>query len=208
MQQIMNSYPYIPTVYPVYYPYNAQINNTNAIDNWEQNLSPDEKKFLYDGNIESLQALLFQRDKKDLVLKTAFNSSYTDTYEKVKDNKDFQELLKTNYYSGTKGFINLVDTAQVLEQERVRRGGGSYLNNLSQNNHVLYSRPYIEPINYSKYNVDDYLRMLNDFAKTNKCSDDFKRYIIATKSKNIDSYYKSFDKVNSNQDIVTLFTYS
>ena len=139
--------------------------------------------------------LLYSQNKIQELLEFGANKQMKDMYPKIKDNKDFKDLLNSEHYQNGVGFINLLDTiayVKFLREEKLRPI------NLPAN--IGYN---LDTTDYKKYDTADYLRILNNFVKSDKISDDLKRYYIAKESKNLSAYYNRMDKISESNDVVS-----
>lgn len=119
-------------------------------------------------------------------------------YNAIKNNNDFKELINSKYLNDSKGFVLIMKNLNSLENQR-------------QKNLTYYPPMYginiqqVPLINYSQYNINDYLRMLNNFTKNNKISDDLKKYFLYKESDKLDLYYTKLnilDNIENPLDIL------
>ena len=143
-------------------------------------------------DVQGTENMLYQQNNIEGLLNFGANKQMKDIYPQIKDNPDFKELLGSKYYQNGAGFINLLDTIAYLKFKREE--------NLRPFP-VLVDFPHPRP-DYSKYDTTDYLIILNNFVKSDKLSDDLKRYYLIRESKNIDSYYNKMDLVPISADPV------
>ena len=178
-----------PPVSPVYSEFNICSNNPSELD---KVYSP---VVCFDSaGADIRKNSLYSQNKIPELLDFYANRQMKNIYPKIKDNTDFKELLKSKYYQNGVGFINLLDTiayVKFIREEKLRPV------NIPAN---IGFNP--NTTNYSKYDTADYLRILNDFVKSDKISDDLKRYYIAKESKNLSAYYDRMDKISESSDIV------
>ena len=139
--------------------------------------------------------LLYSQNKIQELLDFGANRQMKNIYPKIKDNTDFKELLNSKYYKNGIGFINLLDTIAYV---KFRRDEKLKPVNIPAN---IGFNP--DTTDYRKYDTADYLRILNNFVKSDKISDDLKRYYIAKESKNLYAYYDKMDKISESNDIVS-----
>lgn len=142
--------------------------------------------------------LLYKRNKLQQLAKYGTYINCEATYNKIKDNQDFKELISSKYLNNAQGFLHLVSSMADLEQQRATKFIQPYLHNAN----IIYA----QPINYKKYNVNDYLQLLNNFVKNPKISDDLKQYFLAMKMDKLDVYYTRLDKLNTNLDPMEILT--
>lgn len=141
--------------------------------------------------------LLFNRKKFTQLAKYGADKNCEMTYYQIKENNDFKELAASKYLNSAQGFVRLVSTMDSLNAQRAEKIIKPY----SQYANVLY----YNPIPYEKYNINDYLRLLNNFVKNPKISEDLKQYFLAMKADKIDVYYTRLDKLDkSTNPIITL----
>lgn len=50
-------------------------------------------------------------------------------------------------------------------------------------------------VDYKKYDIPDYLKILNNFVKNDKISADLKEYYISKESNKLENYYTKLDKI-------------
>ena len=98
--------------------------------------------------------------------------------------------------SNSDNFVRFVNDLKILEDKRVENL--KYYHPPYGVNISMYRRP----IDYAKYDMNDYLRMLNDFSKNGKISDDLKQYYLLTKTSKLDLYYTKLDRINQSQNPV------
>lgn len=147
-------------------------------------------------SMENRNKLLYSRGKLEQLSKYGTYTDCSGTFGRVKKNKDFQELVKSKYLNNANDFVRFINDLKTLEDKRAEN--------------LKYFYPpygvnvsvYRKPIDYAKYDMKDYLRMLNDFSKNDKISDDLKRYYLLTKTGKIDLYYTKLDRINNSQNPV------
>lgn len=122
-----------------------------------------------------------------------------DIYVNYKDNKDFDELKNSKFFKNPQGFVTLVNSLKSLQNQRYNTAFFYYPTG-------PYCPHITRAIDYSKYNMNDYLRMLNDFTKNEKISDDLKEYILKMKADKLDIYYTKLDKLNSTDNPVKILS--
>jgi len=142
--------------------------------------------------------LLFSRKKFLQLAKygTLTNCEYT--YNKIRDNPDFKELANSKYFNSANGFVKLVSSMSSLERQRVERLTVPSIPNAN----IIY----VKPFPYEKYNINDYLRLLNEFAKNSKISEDLKQYFLMMKADKIDVYYSRLDKLSTSSNPIETLT--
>lgn len=142
--------------------------------------------------------LLYKRNKLRQLAKYGTYINCETTYNKIKNNPDFKELISSKYLNNAQGFIHLVSSMAVLEKQRAEKFVHPYLSNAN----IIYS----SPIHYEKYNINDYLQLLNTFIKNPKISDDLKQYFLAMKTDKLDVYYTRLDRLNTSPDPIKVLT--
>jgi len=142
--------------------------------------------------------LLFKRGKFLQLAKYGTPVNCEMTYNKIKDNPNFKELAASKYLNSAQGFVRLVSSMNSLELQRSQRMVSPYIQGANVS--------YVYPIPYGKYNLNDYLRLLNDFTKNPKISDDLKQYFLAMKADKIDVYYTRLDKLENSADPLKTLT--
>lgn len=182
-----------PPVQPIYPQYNIYSQN-----NYEQDNYYPHPFYSPSADSDAKKNLLYAQNNIQGLLDFAANKPMKDMYPQVKDNADFKELLTSKYYQNGVGFINLLDTISYLKYTREKELQpkqpipGCHVDDFFKNLRT----------DYSKYDTADYLRILNNFVKSDKISDDLKRYYIAKESKNLSAYYDRMDKISESNDIV------
>ncbi|MBQ8634840.1 hypothetical protein IJ425_01635, partial [bacterium] len=91
-----------------------------------------------------------------------------------------------------KGFVKIINNLNSLEVQRQKK---------------LMPKPPMYGINaiqlpslpYHKYGLNDYVRILNNFIKNDKISDDLKQYILYKESDRLDLYYTKLDVLDKAQ---------
>ena len=195
-----------PIIYnPVSMPqsYNYPIQYLNGLTS--QNLTDIHSKYYPDLaqdefglDTKTQNELLYKRNKLQQLAKYGTYINCETTYNKIKNNSDFQELISSKYLNSAQGFIHLVSSMASLEKQRTEKFTQPYIPNAN----IIYS----QPINYKKYNINDYLQLLNTFIKNPKISDDLKEYFLAMKMDKLDIYYTRLDKLNTNSDPIKILT--
>lgn len=157
-------------------------------------LAPDERNIL---DTKKRNELLFNRNKLDLLAKYGndfCNVNGESVYKTYKNNKDFLEIKNSKYFNNAQGFTNLVRTMAVLDKDLKEKSLFPYEYNQQ------YLANYYRPIAYEKYNMNDFLKMLNNFCKNDKISDDLKQYFLQMKADKIDLYYTKLNKLSTSSN--------
>lgn len=144
---------------------------------------------------EQRNELLFKEGKFLQLAKYGTDTNCEQIYNSIKDNADFKDLSGSKYYNNAKGFVKLVNAMDSLTKQRKKEL--SWLQNDSPYCLASYSAPAHE---YQKYDVNDYLKMLNNFAKNKYLSDDLKQYVLSNDVDKLDLYYSKLDKLQNNAD--------
>lgn len=188
----------------MYYPSQPMISNQNNTfypvqpTNINEQLNEIHKIYYPDLTQEEFNAsndlrneMLYKSGKLEQLAKYGTYTNCGLIYNKVKDNNDFKELINSKYFNNPQGFVKIINNLNNLEIQR-------------QQKLTYYSPIYginvqkMPTINYQKYDINDYLRMLNNFAKNNKLSDDLKQYILYKESDKLDLYYTTLDNIENN----------
>lgn len=163
-------------------------------------LAPDERNIL---DTRKRNELLFNRNKLDLLAKYGndfCNVNGESVYKTYKNNKDFLEIKNSKYFNNAQGFTNLVRTMVVLDKDLKEKSLFPYEYNKQ------YLANYYRPIAYEKYNMNDFLKMLNNFCKNDKISDDLKQYFLQMKADKIDLYYTKLNKLSTSSNPLDILT--
>lgn len=163
-------------------------------------LAPDERNLL---DTQKRNELLFNRNKLDLLAKYGndfCNINAEGVYKNYKNNKDFLEMKNSKYFNNAQGFTNLVRVMAVLDKDLKEKALFPYEYNQQ------YLASYYRPIAYEKYNMNNFLKMLNDFCKNNKISDDLKQYFLQMKADKIDLYYTKLNRLSASPNSVDILT--
>lgn len=163
-------------------------------------LAPDERSIL---DTRKRNELLFNRNKLDLLAKYGndfCNVNGESVYKTYKNNKDFLEIKNSKYFNNAQGFTNLVRTMAVLDKDLKEKSLFPYEYNQQ------YLANYCRPIAYEKYNMNDFLKMLNNFCKNDKISDDLKQYFLQMKADKIDLYYTKLNKLSTSSNPLDILT--
>lgn len=181
-----------------YYQANNAYDRLNNLMNTDMNqihsmYYPDLTNDEFNANMQTRNKLLYERGKLEQLAKYGDRTNCGILYNKIKGNQDFKEIINSKYIDNPQMFVRLINNLNSLEHQR-------------QEKFIPYNYPYMyggiyynsvqRPIDYNKYNMNDYLKMLNDFIKNDKISDDLKQYFISMKSDKIDLYYSKLDKLN------------
>ena len=142
---------------------------------------------LTDAELNPIQQDLYNKKQYMTLSKMNKNWDYSYLYSKVQDNKDFNELLNSKIYQGKDGFYNLLETVRTLTAQRKEA-----IKNMPSDNPPIVPCP----IDYKKYYINDYLRIINNFVKSSNYSDDLKIYYLNTEGKKLDSYYGNLDSIS------------
>lgn len=163
-------------------------------------LAPDERSIL---DTKKRNELLFNRNKLDLLAKYGndfCNINGESVYKTYKNNKDFLEIKNSKYFNNAQGFTNLVRTMAVLDKDLKEKS--LFPDEYNQQ----YLANYYRPIAYEKYNMNDFLKMLNNFCKNDKISDDLKQYFLQMKADKIDLYYTKLNKLSTSSNPLDILT--
>lgn len=163
-------------------------------------LAPDERNLL---DTQKRNELLFSRKKLDLLAKYGndfCNINAEGVYKNYKNNKDFLEMKNSKYFNNAQGFTNLVRVMAVLDKDLKEKTLLSYEYNQQ------YLANYYRPIAYEKYNMNDFLKMLNEFCKNDKISDDLKQYFLQMKADKIDLYYTKLNRLSVSSNPLDILT--
>ena len=163
-------------------------------------LAPDERNLL---DTQKRNELLFSRNKLDLLAKYGndfCNINAEGVYKNYKNNKDFLEMKNSKYFNNAQGFTNLVRVMAVLDKDLKEKTLLSYEYNQQ------YLANYYRPIAYEKYNMNDFLKMLNEFCKNDKISDDLKQYFLQMKADKIDLYYTKLNRLSVSSNPLDILT--
>ncbi len=145
--------------------------------------------------------LLYKRNKLLQLAKYGTPTNYEITYNNIKDNKDFKELIDSKYLNNAQGFMTLLSSMASLEAQRAEKITTPIIPYYPN---ALVS--YVPHLPYEKYNINDYLQMLNNFVKNPKISDDLKQYFLMMKSDKLDVYYTRLNKINTASDPLKVLT--
>ena len=161
-------------------------------------LAPDERNLL---DTQKRNELLFNRNKLDLLAKYGnCNINAEGVYKNYKNNKDFLEMKNSKYFNNAQGFTNLVRVMAVLDKDLKEKALFPYEYNQQ------YLANYYRPIAYEKYNMNDFLKMLNEFCKNDKISDDLKQYFLQMKADKIDLYYTKLNRLSVSSNPLDILT--
>ena len=193
----MNQIPIYQPRYNYYPVYNLPLNNnqTNNLNSIHSKYYPDLTNDEFLLNPAQRNILLYERGKLEQLAKYGTLTNCGFLYNKIKNNPDFRELISSKYLNNAEGFVKLVNNLNSLEAERTR-----ILSYKMQYPAHYNQSMYKKPIQYEKYSINDYMRLLNDFIKNPKLSDDIKQYFLYMKSDKLDLYYAKLDKINTAQN--------
>ena len=192
IQNLIYSQPYN------YYSSNNAYDRLNNLMNTDMNqihskYYPDLTNDEFSADVQTRNKLLYERGKLEQLAKYGDWTNCGILYNKIKGNNDFKEIINSKYIDNSQIFVRLINNLNSLEHQRQEKFrpynytflyGGFYYNSVQR------------PIAYEKYKMNDYLKILNDFIKNDKISDDLKQYFISMKSDKIDLYYTKLDKLN------------
>ena len=159
---------------------------------------PDLAQDEYISDAKTRNETLYKRNKLQQLAKYGSNTNCEMIYNKIKENPDFIELINSKYLNNAQSFVKLVSAMDNLEKQRIEKITRPY----SQYANVLY----YSPIAYEKYNINDYLHLLNNFTKNPAISEDLKLYFLSMKADKIDVYYTRLDKLNTSANPVKILT--
>ena len=156
---------------------------------------PDLTKEEFNASQSVRNDMLYNAGKLEQLAKYGSNTNCGSIYNKVKDNDDFKELINSKYLNNTNGFVRIINNLNSLDLQRQQKL--TYYP-------PLYGVNVIKnyTLDYQKYDMSDYLRMLNNFTKNNKISDDLKQYFLYMESDKLDLYYTKLDKLENAQNPV------
>lgn len=145
---------------------------------------------------------LYKNGKLEQLAKYGTDTNCGGIYNRIKDNQDFKELINSKYLNTANGFVRIINNLNTLEEKRQEK--------LKYNPNSYPSPYYVNvmklPFNYYDYDMPDYLRMLNDFSKNEKLSDDLKQYYLFMKSDNLELYYTKLNKLNNSNNPIDILT--
>ena len=131
---------------------NEQLNEIHKI------YYPDLTQEEFNASNDVRNEMLYKSGKLEQLAKYGTYTNCGLIYNKVKDNNDFKELINSKYFNNPQGFVKIINNLNNLEIQR-------------QQKLTYYSPIYginvqkMPTINYQKYDINDYLRMLNNFKK-------------------------------------------
>lgn len=172
----------------VFYPA-PPTNISKELESIHKNYYPDLTKEEFDAAESVRNEMLYKAGKLEQLAKYGSWANYGGTFDKIKNNNDFKELINSKYLNSPKGFMRIMKNLNSLEEQRQKK---------------LMPTPQIYGINiqrlpslpYHKYDMDDYIKMLNNFIKNDKISDDLKQYFLYKESDKLDVYYTKLDELN------------
>lgn len=158
---------------------------------------PDLTKEEFNASQSVRNDMLYNAGKLEQLAKYGSNTNCGSTYNKVKDNNDFKELINSKYLNNTNGFVRIINNLNSLDLQRQQKL--TYYP-------TLYGVNVIKnyTLDYKKYDMNDYLGMLNNFTKNNKISDDLKQYFLYMESDKLDLYYTKLDRLENAQNPVAV----
>lgn len=162
---------------------------------FRQKYYPDLTDFEYNMQQPQRNEYFYQNGRFEQLAKYGTFTNCGETYNKVKDNQNFKELINSKYLNSAQGFVKIINNLKKLEENRAA---------------IFKPNPYaivdyaIPPQEYAKLDMPDYLRMLNDFIKNEKLSDDIKKYFIYKKSDDLNFYYKTLAKLNKSENPIEI----
>lgn len=200
----MIQFPCYPSINPFQYPknvfYPAQpVNIGDELNRIHNTYYPDLTLEEFNASQPVRNDMLYKSGKLEQLAKYGSNINCGLTYNKVKDNNDFKELINSKYLNSTEGFVRIMKNLNSLEEQRQQKltyHPSLYGINIQR----------IPALDYQKYDINDYLRILNDFTKNEKISDDLKEYILKMKADKLDIYYTKLDKLNSTDNPVKILS--
>lgn len=181
----------------VFYPAHAP-NMPQILENIHKTYYPDLTNEEFNASESVRNEMLYKSGKLEQLAKYGCWTNCGLIYNAIKNNNDFKELINSKYLNDSKGFVLIMKNLNSLENQRQKKltyYPPMYGINIQQ----------IPLINYSQYNINDYLRMLNNFTKNNKISDDLKKYFLYKESDKLDLYYtklNSLDNIENPLDIL------
>ena len=189
-----NPYQYTNLFYPVQ-PVNTAEELNKIHQTYYHDLTPEE----FNASQTVRNDMLYNAGKFEQLAKYGSNINCSLLYNKIKNNNDFKELINSKYLNNSKGFVKIINNLNSLDIQRQQK---------------LTYYPPVYGINvqknyqfdYQKYDISDYLKMLNNFTKNNKISDDLKKYILYVESGKLDLYYTKLDKLENSQNPVAILS--
>lgn len=181
-------------------PANQFATNTN-LDEIHKIYYPDLTDDEFNISDSERNALLYKRGKFEQLAKYGTYQNCGDTYNRVKDNPDFKELVSSKYLNNSQGFVRLINNLNSLESQRQEKLAVYPVQYYGVN--VQMVKPSIE---YQKYDMKDYLKFLNNFVKNKNISDDLKVYFLYMKSNKLDLYYTKLNQLNDNCNLLDILT--
>lgn len=195
---------------PAYMPINTTFAQPQLQQSQNQQLSsihttyyPDLTKEEFCASEPVRNEMLYKQGKLEQLAKYGTYTNCGLTYNKLKDNNDFKELINSKYLNNTKGFVCLINNLNSLEIQRHEKLSHSFYPNYS----LFYNNSIQKNIiSYEKYNLNDYVRILNNFIKNDKLSDDLKQYFLYFKSDKLDLYYTKLDNLENKSNPLDTLT--
>ena len=188
----VNSYQQANVFYPA-----PPVNVADELNKVHITYYPDLTKEEFNASQSVRNDMLYNAGKLEQLAKYGSNTNCGSTYNKVKDNNDFKELINSKYLNNTNGFVRIINNLNSLDLQRQQKL--TYYP-------PLYGVNVIKnyTLDYQKYDMNDYLRMLNNFTKNNKISDDLKQYFLYMESDKLDLYYTKLDRLENAQNPVAV----
>lgn len=180
----------------VFYPAPAS-NISQTMENIHKTYYPDLTNEEFNAPEPIRNEMLYKAGKLEQLAKYGCWTNCGFIYNAIKNNNDFRELISSKYLNDVKGFVLIVKNLNSLEDQRQKK--------------LTYYPPMygvnvqqMPLFNYSQYNINDYLRILNDFIKNDKISDDLKQYFLYKESDKLDLYYTKLDKLNKAENPIEI----
>lgn len=182
----------------VFYPA-PQTNIRKELESVHKTFYPDLTKEEFDATESVRNEMLYKAGKLEQLAKYGTYTNCGTTYSNIKDNQDFKELINSKYFKSAKDFVKIINNLNSLELQRQKK---------------IIPKPPIYGFNaiqfpslpYHKYDLNDYVRMLNNFAKNDKISDDLKQYILYKESDKLDLYYTKLDILDKSNNPLVILT--
>ena len=176
--------PMAPSYYqPLQVPY---ISEEEYLKKFCSDLNEEEKKIF---RTKEFNDTLYANKRFEQLAKHGSVTNYLTTYNLVKDSTDLNEIINSKYFKGPDGFINILRILDNLKQKRREKTEPPVYGSFPS----AYYYRVMPQTNYHKYNLKDYLGMINKFLKSD-ISDDLKEYYIQHKLTDIDIYYTSLNR--------------
>ena len=163
---------------------------------------PDLTEDEFNADTLTRNKILYERGKLEQLAKYGDWTNCGNIYNRIKDNTDFKDIINSKYVNTPQTFVRLINNLNSLELQRQEK---FIIYNYPAYN-ALYVNSAQRPIAYEKYNMNDYLKMLNNFLSNDKISDDLKQYFICMKSDKLDLYYTRLDKLSGTNNPMEILT--